>query len=127
MNNDLMQQKTSSSTQTQAVPDKVALSGKTDINVSVGVNARPNRQIIETRKKQIISKNQATTNIEIGEDLRLENFYKRSSASQTEPDRFQETRLLSPSKLQQQSIESMKRKEQLHKELLAKDSESVNE
>lgn len=126
MNNDSMQQKTSSATQTQVVPDKVSLSSRTE-NVSLGVNARPNRQIIETRKKQIISKNQATVNIEIGEDLRLENFYKRSSASQTEPDRFQETRLLSPSKLQQQSIEAMKRKEQLHKELLAKDSESVNE
>ena len=109
------------SSQSQVISDSDISRDKPDIGSSASIS-KPNRHVVETRKGQVILKNQSTSDIEIGEDLCHENFSKRSSASQTEPDRFQDTRLISPVILQQRSIEAMKKKEQKHKELLAQEA-----
>jgi hypothetical protein len=81
-------------------------------------NVIQNRTIVEFRRKQLTSNNHATENIAIVQELGNNSFSDKSSAAQIEPNRYLETRLVSPEDIKRRAIESIKRTENKRRELL---------
>jgi len=99
----------------------VPLEEFSSINVT-GTYIVPNRWDVEARKNQVISGSQVTSNVLIYLDFVNETFNNRAAASQTDRDRFQETRLLSPVMLKQRALEALKRNKIARKELLEREA-----
>ncbi len=77
-----------------------------------------NRRSFESRKRRLLSDNQITSDIEIINDFSTKEFDSRVVASQTDIDRFQETRILSLEDVRRQSLEALKRVEKAQKEIV---------
>ncbi|MBU1661087.1 MAG: hypothetical protein KKD28_06405 [Chloroflexi bacterium] len=77
----------------------------------------PNRSTIRAQEMRLVFHSQTSSDVETTEDFGHEGYHNRIVASEIEPDRFQETQLLTSQEVKQRAYEALRRAEQRRKEI----------
>jgi len=77
----------------------------------------PNRSTIRAQESESTSDVQVSSDVKTTEDLGHESYSSGSAASQIEPDRFQETHLLTPEEVRERAYAALERARKRRQEL----------
>lgn len=84
-----------------------------------------NRALVQARQEDPTSNEAVSSDVTVACDLGDQGYQTRSVASETQPNRFQETRILSLREVERRTYEALRRAEQKRKDYVRQEAEQA--